>query len=148
MHWARDAFGSALTALLIVGLMVALLADSPVPPSEEQCVALWNAPQNARLQALVTTSRYWFLDVAGVFSEGRYEGCGATFFGGQGEPWAMFSAVRVPRQERPLRWVLDLRGQSWGFDDPLGEPRPTPNAIVLPDGRIVYGTARVAGSLR
>jgi hypothetical protein len=104
------------------------------------CVDLWNANGNARLRAEVARNGYPVVEVEGAFVEGRYQGCFASFAEAVGKPWALYHATRIPGQDRPLSWVLDVRGESWGIDSPIDSqeslPPPEPNALVLRDGSI------------
>jgi hypothetical protein len=109
---------------------------SPAAPSAEACVALWNAPNNATVRHQVARRGYPVADIEGAFVEGRYQGCFAWIGGAIGQPWALHSATRFPGEAEPLRWVLDMRGERWGIDFPEPEPRPEPNALVLPDGSL------------
>lgn len=100
-------------------------------------VALWNAPPNAALRPQVVVHGYPTAEIKGAFVQGCYQGCFANFVEAIGEPWALYSATRVPGEESPLRWVRELRGRRWGIDFPEPEPRPQPNALVLPDGSLL-----------
>jgi hypothetical protein len=126
------ALGLLILSFAVVGLGTAR-SDAPSP---ETCVALWNAPDNALGRARVAAHDFESAQIEGAFVEGRYEGCFAWFVQGTGEPWALYSAMRVPGENRPLRWVIDLRGQRWGIDFPEPEPKPQPNASVLEDGSL------------
>lgn len=121
-------------------MFVILLSRDWIParhPSASQCVALWNAPNNAALRAAVLDVGYPVVEVHGAFSEDRYQGCAATFSGDIGEPWALYSAVRIPGTETPLRWQLDVAESRWGSGVQLPpQDAPQPNATVRPNGTV------------
>jgi hypothetical protein len=130
-----------LAGLLAVGLalLAAVTFDAlrSRAPSRGECVALWNAPPNAALRTQVVVHSYTTAEIEGAFVQRRYQGCFANFVEAIGKPWAIYSATRVPGEEPPLRWVLELRGRRWGIDFPEPEPRPESNALVLPDGSLL-----------
>jgi hypothetical protein len=125
-------WGAALAVVFLLWLQDWLPGRAP---STEQCVAFWNAPSNASIRTAVLEDGYPVVEIDGVYSEGRYQGCSATFSGDLGEPWALYSAVRIPGTDTPLRWQLDVDESRWGsgFQLPPNE-RPQPNATVRPDG--------------
>ena len=129
----------AITASIVIAVTpvagVFLIGKSRAP-SREVCVVLWNAPHNAAVQAGVVARGYTTADIHGAHVEGHYEGCFASFVGAVGEPWAFYSAARIPGEDRPLRWQLDWRGSQWGIDIPVPEPEPEPNAVVRPNGSL------------
>lgn len=139
-HWMpriADRLGLRVLGVPLVALLVGLLSSCrPNAPYREECVALWNTPANDDLRAEVARNGYRVVEVGGAFVEGRYQGCFASFVEAPGRPWALYSATRIPGQDQPLRWVLDMRGESWGIDFPEPEPRAEPNALVLPNGSI------------
>lgn len=128
-------------SLLLLALLVVAIASSPGAPSQEECVALWNARPNAPLRARVAVYRYPVAEIEGAFVVGRYQGCFLWLVEAIGEPWALYSATRIPGEDRLLRWVLDMRGERWGIDFPEPEPRPDPNSLVFPDGSLRLGEA-------
>jgi hypothetical protein len=79
---------------------------------------------------------YSAAEIGGDFSEDRYQGCYATFGADIGEPWALYSAVRIPGTGDPLRWRLEAREAEWGIGFPPPWDRPQPNATVKPDGSL------------
>jgi hypothetical protein len=99
-------------------------------PTTAPVIAPTTSPASSAIQDYPTA------DVEGAFVEGRYQGCFAWFGAGTGSGWAFYSATRIPGEERPLRWVVDMRGRRWGVDFPVPEPRPDPNAVVRPDGSL------------
>ena len=124
-----------LGSVVLVGLL--LLHGLPMSaPSRHSCVELWNAPRNAVIRAEVAAGGYTKTDIDGVFQEGRYQGCSAWFVHAIGEPWALYSATRIPGDDRPLVWGLDLHGRRWGNDAPVPEPAPELDFVVLPDGSL------------
>jgi len=136
MRGIADQVGFLAFGLLLALLVAALVACSPVAPSPEECVTLWNARHNVALHEQVAQHGYPVVEIDGAFVQGRVYGCGASFVEATGEPWALYSATRIPGEDRSLRWVLDMRGKRWGIDFPEPEPRPEPNALVLPDGSL------------
>jgi hypothetical protein len=122
--------------VVFVAFVVALYRLPPGAPSQDSCVALWNEPRNTVARAEVTAHGYPTAEIDGAFVEGRYQGCFTWFVHAMGEPWALYSATRIPGEDTPLRWRLDLRGRRWGSDFPVPEPVPEPNTIVLPDGSL------------
>jgi len=129
--------GSVVLGLvMLVGFVLVLYGFPTSAPSRDSCVALWNSPRNAVIRAEVAAGGYATADIGGVFQEERYQGCSAWFVHGIGEPWALYSATRIPWEDRPLAWVLDLRGRRWGSDAPVPEPAPEPDSVVLPDGSL------------
>lgn len=129
--------GLRVLGLLLVALLSGLLAGcGPRAPSREECVALWNTPGNANPLEKVARNAYIVVEVGGACVESRYQGCFVSFVEEARKPWALCSATRIPGEEQPLRWVLDMRGEQWGIDFPEPEPPPELNAFVLPDGSI------------
>ena len=129
--------GSVVLGLVVLVALVVALNTLPLgPPSRDTCVALWNAPGNTVLRAEVAAHGYPTADIDGVFQEGRYQGCSAWLVQGIGEPWAIYSATRIPGEERPLEWVLDGHGSRWGISFPVPEPAPEPDVVVLTDGSL------------
>jgi hypothetical protein len=105
-------------------------------PSTATCVALWNEPQNAVVREQVSERGYPGAHIDGVYSDERYEGCVAWFFGAIGEPWATYDATRIPGRARPLRWTLLERGKRWSHDSPEPTAARELNAAVHEDGSI------------
>jgi hypothetical protein len=129
--------GSVILGLVVLTAFVVALYGLPLgPPSQDECVALWNAPRNAAARERVAAQGYATAKIDGTFEEERYQGCFASFVQAVGEPWALYSAIRIPGEGRPLRWRLDIHGRRWGSDFPEPEPVPEPNAVVLPDGSL------------
>ena len=122
-----------LAGTIVVGLV---LGWNSRAPSRETCVALWNAPHNAAVRAEVVARDYSTADIDGAYAEERYEGCFVAFVDAVGEPWAFYSAARIPGEKQSLRWGLDWRGSQWGVDIPVPEPAPEPNAVVRVDGSL------------
>jgi hypothetical protein len=122
-----------LAGALVVGLVPSW---SSLATSRETCVSLWNAPHNAAVRAEVVARDYTRGDVDGAYVEDRYEGCFVALVDAVGEPWAFYSAARIPGEKRSLRWDLDWRGSRWGIDIPVPEPAPEPNAVVRADGSL------------
>lgn len=131
------------SVVLGMGVLVTLImALNTLPlgaPSRDTCIALWNAPRNSVLRAEVASRGYPTVDIDSVFQEGRYQGCSAWFVQGIREPWAIYSATRIPGEERPLEWVLDGHGPQWGISFPVPEPAPESDAVVLTDGSLSLG---------
>jgi hypothetical protein len=130
--------GVSVAALVAVGVIFALdsflRADAP---SRDECVTLWNAPINAVNRAQVEELEYPAAEIDGAYEEGRYEGCFAIFATGVGEPWALYSAARIPGNDDPLRWRLEVSEAEWGSGFQLpSQDRPQPKAIVEPDGSL------------
>lgn len=138
--WMREIaylVGSVVLGLVVVVAVVVFLYGLPLnAPSRDECLTLWNAPHNAAARERVAAHDYPTAEIDGTFVEGRYQGCYASFVQGVGAPWALFSATRIPGEDRPLRWRLDMDGRRWGRDFPEPEPVPEPNANVLPDGSL------------
>ncbi len=129
--------GSVVLGLVVlVGFVLALYGLPVSAPSQDSCVELWNSPPNAVIRAEVVAAGYTTTDIDGVFQEGRYQGCSAWFVDGIGEPWALYSATRIPGEDTPLVWGLELRGRRWGSDAPVPEPAPEPDSVVLSDGSL------------
>jgi hypothetical protein len=87
------------------GVVVVLFLSDWFPrdaPSTSECVALWNASNNAEFRSGVSHRGYSSVEIRGVFSEERYQGCFATFSGDVGEAWALYSATRIPGSDRQL----------------------------------------------
>jgi hypothetical protein len=138
--------GSVVLGLAVLVAVVVAIYGLPMgPPSRDECVALWNAPHNAAAREWVATHGYATVEIDGTFSDNRYQGCYASFVQGIGEPWALYSATRIPREDRSLGWRLDMHGGRWGSDFPVPEPVPEPNAIVLPDGSLSVRGREPAG---
>jgi hypothetical protein len=125
--------------VVLVAFVVALDGLAPGAPSRDSCIALWNAPRNTIARAEVVSHRYATAEIDGTFVDDRYQGCFTWFVHSMGEPWALYSATRIPGEDTPLRWRLDIRGRRWGSDVPIPEPVPEPNTIVLPDGSLSLG---------
>jgi hypothetical protein len=128
--------------MLALGVVVVLFFRDWVPhtvPTTAECIALWNAPENADLREQVRDGGYPSAQIGGAFSESRYQGCFATFAGHIGEPWALYPAVRIPGTDRPLRWRLDVSERRWGegTQPPPGE-EPRANVDVEPDGSVSF----------
>jgi hypothetical protein len=122
-----------------LGVVVVLFLLGWVPkdaPSTTECVALWNAPNNAAFRSRVSDLGYPSAEIGGAFSEDRYQGCFVTFSGGAREPWALYSATRIPGADTPLRWMLDAFEPHWGSGFPTPRDQPRPNATVEPDGSV------------
>jgi hypothetical protein len=137
MRRTADRLGFLAFGLLLPASLVVVFASRPPDsPSQEECVALWNSRRNATLRAEVAVHGYSAAEIEGASAEGRYQGCFASFAEAIGEPWALYSASRIPGQDRSIRWVLDLSGDRWGIDFPEPEPPPEPNALVLSDGSL------------
>lgn len=84
---------------------------------------------------------YGTAKLEGVFDAERYQGCSALLVQAIGGPWALYSATRIPGEDKPLRWLLYGHGCRWGSEFP-GEPVPQPNAVVLSDGSLsLQGTS-------
>jgi hypothetical protein len=129
--------GSVVLGVVVLIAFVVALYGSPMgAPSQDTCVALWNAPHNTVARTQVVRNGYAMADIGGSFAEDRYQGCFAWFVGATGEPWALYSATRIPGEDTLLRWRLDLRGRRWGRDVPVPEPVPEPDAAVLQDGSL------------
>lgn len=125
--------------MVALAAIIVLFLHDWVPgakPSQHRCISLWNAPPNAEHREEVAKRGYPTAEIDETFSEDRYEGCYAFFLAGFGEPWAIYSAVRIPGTDTPLEWRLEMRGQEWGMDHPEPDPRPQPNAIVQHDGSL------------
>jgi hypothetical protein len=133
MRGIRDVGPLLIGSAVLVAVVVLVTSRTP---SRDSCVALWNAPRNAATRVGVSANGYRAVQIDGTYSEGRYGGCFAWFLHDTGEPWALFSALRIPGEGRPLRWTLDLRGRRWGIDIAVPEPVPGPNAVVVEDGSI------------
>jgi hypothetical protein len=73
-------------------------------------------------------------DIDGTFSEGRYQGCSAWLLDVVGEPWALYSATRIPGEETPLNWKLALRGRRWGAMSPFQTLDHSGTRSSCPDG--------------
>jgi hypothetical protein len=132
-----------LIALLVLGILVVAGRIPAGAPSTEACVDLWNAPHNASIRALVAAHNFPVAQIQGLFVEDREEGCSAWFVRGIGEPWALYGATRVPRDDRPLRWVFQTKGQRLRIDSP--EPAPKPNAVVFANGSLSLRDTDISG---
>jgi hypothetical protein len=126
------------SAAVLTAVVLLFLRDwvPSVAPSTSECVALWNAPDNAALRSEISDRGYPSAEISGAFSEARYQGCFATFSGEVGEPWALYSATRIPGTDTPLWWRLDVDDPRWGagFPPPWNQPRP--NVLVHSDGNV------------
>jgi hypothetical protein len=143
MRWFACAV--VLVGLLVLGVLVVVAGRIPGgAPSTDACVDLWNASRNATVRAQVAARSYPVAHIGGVFSEGREEGCSAWFVRGIQDAWALYSATRVPGQDRRLRWQLGIKGQRWEIEFPY-DPPPQPNAIVLANGSLSLRDRNLSG---
>jgi hypothetical protein len=131
--------GRGAVALLVGGviLVMVLVETRQDHPADGRCAELWNAPANQANRSVVGRHALPLATVRGVPpNKAGQPGCSVFLREREDRPWLWFGAYFVT--ETSVVWDGGVSGARYGTDSPTGYMDDTPNAMLQPDGSLVF----------